>query len=125
MDRIRREVETGLEHGAKYFVTRPIFDPALLDALQQALAPFAGHVVPSTLLLKSVGMARYIDMNIDAISLPADLISRLKQSPDKAAEGMKIAAEGVQAARERGFGGALLSTMGWEHRLPEIIHRIK
>jgi hypothetical protein len=81
--------------------------------------------VPSVLLLKSLGMARYIHMNINAISLPEELITRLKKSPDKASEGMKIAAECVRAARGRGFGGALLSTMGWEHRLPEIIKGIK
>ena len=125
MDRVKHAVQNGLEQGAKYFVTRPVFDPSLLDALQQATAPLTGYIIPSILLLKSVGMARYIDMNIQNISLPAELITRLKKSPDKAAEGMKIAAEGVQAARERGFGGALLSTMGWEHRLPEIIHHIK
>ena len=125
MDRVKQEMENGLQRGAKYFVTRPVFDPSLLDALQEAISPLTGHVVPSVLLLKSLGMARYIDMNIDGISLPAELVTRLKKSPDKASEGMKIAAECVRAARERGFGGALLSTMGWEHRLPEIIKGIK
>ncbi len=125
MDRVKREIETGLEQGASYFVTRPVFDPSLLDGLQQALGSLSARVVPAVMLLKSLGMARYIDMNIDAISIPAELITRLKQSPDKAREGMKIAAEGVHDLRQRGFGGAMLSTMGWEHRLPEIISHIK
>ncbi len=125
MDRIKHEIENGLKRGAKYFVTRPVFDPSLLDALHQAISPLTRHVFPSVLLLKSLGMARYIDMNIDAISLPDELITRLKKSPDKAREGMKIAAECVQAIRDRGFGGTQLSTMGWEHRLPEIINHIR
>jgi len=125
MDRVKREIEEGLEEGAKYFVTRPVFDPTLLDALQETIGSLSSHVVPSVMLLKSLGMARYIDMNIDAISIPPDLVTRIKKSPDKAREGLKLAAEGARDLRERGFGGAMLTTMGWEHRLPEIVNQIK
>ncbi|MCF8029660.1 MAG: methylenetetrahydrofolate reductase [Desulfohalobiaceae bacterium] len=125
MDWIKQDMEKRLNQGAQYFVTRPVFDPALLDALQEAIGPLTPYVVPSVLLLKSLGMARYIDMNIDSLFMPPDLITRIKKSPDKANEGIKIAAETVHAIRERGFGGAMLSTMGWERRLPEIVNRIK
>jgi hypothetical protein len=53
------------------------------------------------------------------------LIQRLVKAPDKGREGVLLAAEAVSAIKAAGFSGVMLQTLGWEHRLPEIIAAIK
>jgi hypothetical protein len=73
------------------------------------------------LLLKSVGMARYIDRHMDNIKIPPATIDRIQASPDRVSECIKIASENIAMIKNEGFGGVLISTIGWEHRLPEIL----
>ena len=81
-------------------------------------------IIPTVLLLKSLGMARYIQRNMEHIHIPDELITRLQRAPDKVRECIKIASELVSKLKSGGFSGVLLSTMGWEHRLSEIIEGI-
>jgi 5,10-methylenetetrahydrofolate reductase len=75
-------------------------------------------------LLKSLGMARYMAKNMKNVHVPDELIKRIQQAPDKVRECVRIAQESVSAIKANGFGGAMISTMGWEDRLQEIIHGI-
>ena len=119
------EMKRRAEAGAEFFVTTPVFD---LDAI----APFAGQVdirqhnlVPSVMLLKSLGMARYIQRNMPHIHLSGDLIDRLQKCPDKTKESLRIARETIVAVREAGFKGVLISPMGWEDYLPELFEHLE
>jgi 5,10-methylenetetrahydrofolate reductase len=48
------------------------------------------------------------------------LIKRIRQSPDREAEGLKIAGETVAALKELAQGVQII-TLGWEHQLPAIL----
>ncbi len=106
--------------GAAFFITPPVY--AVED-----LARFADHLhgrratlIPTVLLLKSVGMARYINRHLEA-QVPEEFIERIQKSPDRGREGVQIAAEIVAALKAKGFSGVNLSTLGWEDRLPAIL----
>jgi hypothetical protein len=60
---------------------------------------------------------------VDHIYIPDDLIKRIQKSPEKVRECVLIAAEMVTALKAEGFSGVLLSTIGWEHKLPEILDK--
>jgi methylenetetrahydrofolate reductase (NADPH) len=107
--------------GARFFVTNPVFD---LEVLEKFLAQVGGrqaHVIPTVLLLKSVGMARYIDKHIEGLSIPEVFIDRIQKAPDRVRECVKIAAELVAALKGKGTSGVSLSTLGWEDKLPSIL----
>jgi 5,10-methylenetetrahydrofolate reductase len=78
-------------------------------------------VIPTVLLLKSAGMARYIDRNIPNISIPAEMIQTIQKAPDKIRECIKIAAELVRGLRDMGVPGVMISTIGWEDKLPQVL----
>jgi 5,10-methylenetetrahydrofolate reductase len=82
-------------------------------------------VVPTVLLLKSAGMARYIDRNIKGISIPAEMIMDIQKAPDKVGECIKIAAGIITRIRDMGMAGVLISTVGWEDKLPQILDEAK
>jgi 5,10-methylenetetrahydrofolate reductase len=82
-------------------------------------------VIPTILLLKSAGMARYIDRNIKEISIPSDTIRGIQKASDKVKECIRIAAELITRMKEMGMAGVLISTVGWEDRLPQILDEAK
>jgi 5,10-methylenetetrahydrofolate reductase len=110
--------------GATFFITPPLFDLPALDPFLQRVDRSQVTIIPTVLLLKSLGMARYIQRNVAHIYIPDELVTRLQRAPDKVRECVKIASETVAELKAAGFSGVLLSTMGWEHKLSEIIEGI-
>jgi 5,10-methylenetetrahydrofolate reductase len=112
------------EAGARFFVTPPIFDPALLEPYMKRIDRRRVVLFPTVLLLKSLGMARYIARNMPHIFLPDSVSERIAGTPDKVRECVRIAAELVSELKNKGFSGVYLATLGWEHKLPDIIDHI-
>jgi methylenetetrahydrofolate reductase (NADPH) len=73
------------------------------------------------LLLKSAGMARYIDRNIKGVSVPPEMIRDIQKAPDKPQECVRIAAGIVARLKDMGMAGVLISTAGWEDKLPQVL----
>jgi hypothetical protein len=66
-------------------------------------------------------MARYMARNMQDVYIPEALIERIRKSPDKVRECIRIAGELVTTLKREGFNGVLLAALGWEHKLPEIL----
>lgn len=116
-----KQMQHKIEGGVQFFVTPPLFD---LDFIQPFLARVdltQVSIVPTVLLLKSVGMARYIDRNLSHIFIPESLIERLQKSTDKQRECLNVAAEMARTLKQEGFSGIVLATIGWEHKLADIL----
>jgi len=115
------QMQKKIEAGARFFVTPPLFDPPSMDRFLQRSEGFGARILPTVLLLKSVGMARYIDRHLDNVHIPPSLISRIDGASDKVRECTRIAADLVRELKQRGFSGVVLATLGWERRLPDIV----
>ena len=121
LDREVEEVNKKIAAGAQYIITSPVFDLESVENLASTIDCQKKKVIPTVLLLKSVGMARYISQTQEYISIPDSIIDRIRKSSDKAGECIRIAREMIAALEAAGFGGVLISTVGWEHKLPEIL----
>jgi 5,10-methylenetetrahydrofolate reductase len=109
--------------GVRFFITPPVFDLSDLGPFLNRIDRKTVHIIPTILLLKSAGMARYMARNVEHIHIPETLISRIQGAPDKVRECILIAAEMVARLKDEGFSGACISTIGWEERLPDILER--
>jgi hypothetical protein len=78
-------------------------------------------LIPTVLLLKSAGMARYIDRNMKNISIPPEMIRGIQKAPDKQKQCINIAAELIGQLKEIDMAGAMISTAGWEDKVPRIL----
>ncbi len=114
------EMEKKIAAGAEFFITQPIFDLNLLTQFREKAAARA-KIIPTVLLLKSLGMARYIERNVRQIHMPKDLIKRLQKSKDKEAECVQVAAELTAGLKQAGYAGVLLSLGGAENRISDIM----
>ena len=101
------------EAGADFFIAPPVFDPRAFAEFSEKVNLKKTHVLPTVMLLKSVGMARYLDRHL-SVSVSQEIIKRMMHAPDKAIESLAIASETINALKEAGFAGVLISAMGWE-----------
>ena len=107
--------------GARFFITPPVFDLDRMAAFLQRVDHRKYKIVPTVLLIKSLGMARYIDRNLKHVNIPRTLLNRLKSAKDKARETLRIAREIIRTFEEEGFCGVQISTLGGEERLAELL----
>ena len=107
-----------LDLGIRFVVTSPIFDPRSLAGLMDRIDTGRVAVIPSVMVLKSAGMARYVDRNVRHVTVPADMIRRVEKAPDRERIGLRIAAEIVIQLKEMGLAGAVIQTRGWRNACP-------
>jgi 5,10-methylenetetrahydrofolate reductase len=118
------EMNKKIAAGTQFFITPPLFDLAAIEPFLKRVDREKTIIIPTVLLLKSLGMARYIARNMKDVDLPDEMIDRIRKAPDKVRECTRIAAELVTTLKREGFNGVLLATLGWEHKLPEILNLI-
>jgi 5,10-methylenetetrahydrofolate reductase len=121
LENLKKKVDLGVQ----YVVTNPIFDVRRFEQFMKRIEGIKIAVIPTVLLLKSAGMARYIDRNIKGISIPGEMIRDIQKAPDKVRECISIAARILTRMREMGMAGVLISTVGWEDKLPQILDEAK
>ena len=119
------ELDRKITAGAKFFVTPPVFDLESFSTFMKKAAGREAKIIPTVLLLKSVGMARYIDRHLDNVTVPSAVISRIQKAQDKVRECVDIAAELVSGLRKMGCNGVLIVPLGWEHKLLDILDGAK
>jgi len=118
------EMNKEIEAGVQFFITPPLFDLSAIAPFTKKVGLKKTKIIPTVLLLKSLGMARYIMRNLPHVYIPDSLVDRIQKSPDKVRECTLIASDMVTSLKNEGFSGVYLSTLGWEHKLPEILERL-
>ncbi|HAD03528.1 MAG: 5,10-methylenetetrahydrofolate reductase [Desulfuromonadales bacterium GWD2_61_12] len=108
--------------GTRFFQSQAVFVPAELERFMLAVRPLQVPVMLGVLLLRSANMARFLNANIPGVQVPAVLVDRLDAAVDPLAEGVAIAREMVQAARDL-CQGVHLMTLGHEDKISAILAR--
>ncbi|MBW1711431.1 MAG: methylenetetrahydrofolate reductase [Deltaproteobacteria bacterium] len=117
MDQLKEKIDLGVQ----FIVTSPIFDPRQLQQFTRRIEGSRTAIIPTVLLLKSAGMAKYIEQNLPNITIPPELIRSIQKAPNKPRQCVKIAGELIAQLKEMGMNGVMVSTAGWEDRLPQIL----
>jgi len=125
LDMELESLQKALDAGVEFIITTPVFDIHRFQHFVKRIDADRVAVIPTVLLLKSVGMARYIDRNIKHISIPSEMIRNIQKAPDKKATCIQIAAELVNQIKDIGMAGVMISTVGWEDKLPQLLDAAK
>jgi methylenetetrahydrofolate reductase (NADPH) len=112
------EEEMGL--GVEFFLTTSVYDLAQFEAFMQKARSFGAPVIAGLMVLKSAGMARYINKHVEGVVVPEGIIERLLKAPDKIAASVEIAAEIIKGLRGICQGVSIVA-MGWEEKVPAIL----
>jgi methylenetetrahydrofolate reductase (NADPH) len=114
------DLDRKIAAGARFFTTQAVFDVDALEKFRQQVGQRQAAIIPTVMLLKSVGMARYINAHME-MKIPEVFVTRIQKSSDRVRECVQIAAEFVAGVKKAGFPGVLVSTIGWEEKLPSIL----
>ena len=114
-----------INEGVEFVITTPVFDLHSFNQFLKKIEDYNVFVIPTVLLLKSAGMARYISRNIRHIFIPEEMIISIQKAPDKRKRCIEIAAELITELKNMGMPGVMISTIGWEDKLPMILDQVK
>ena len=106
--------------GAAYVIAPPVFDSTANAEFLSKVKALGVPVIASVFLIKSLAIAQYIANSDPSARITDDLIRRIRKSADREQEGIKIAGETIVALKDFAQG-VLIQTLGWEHRVPEIL----
>lgn len=112
--------------GANFFQTQAIYDIDKFKGFMQHARKHQVKILAGFVVLKSVGMARFLNNNVPGISVPEDLIAELKEAgKEKALDtGMDITARHIKRLKDEGIcDGVHIMAIGMEDKVPEIMKR--
>lgn len=121
IEKMKKQIDAGI----KFFITQPLFEFSMTEPFVNAAEKNGAKIIPTVLLLKSLGMARYMARNVTHVNMPAAVVERVMKAKDKVRECTDMAAEMVKQVQQEGYGGVNVSCMGWEDKLPEILGVMK
>lgn len=111
---------TKIDAGASYLITPPVFDLDKFADFMKRVQTLNVPVIPTVFLIKSLAIAQYIVNSEPGANISDELIRRIRKSSDRELEGIKIAGETIASLKDMA-DGVMLQTLGWEHKLPEIL----
>ncbi len=114
------DMEKKIRMGVEYFFTNPIYDPTLLETFVKKAAPFKVPIIVGITLLKSVGMARYINKHLEGAFIPDSIIDQLMKASDKRQASVEIAGHLIRAVRPL-CQGIQIIPIGWENLVPSVL----
>jgi methylenetetrahydrofolate reductase (NADPH) len=117
------ELETArlkVEAGARFIISPPVFDLERFASFMEKAKGLGVPIISTVFLLKTVGIARYMATYEPGAFIPEHLITRMRQAKDRELEGFVIAGETIKNLRGLAQGVQIV-TLGWEHRLPNIL----
>lgn len=120
LDQEVMEMEKKIAMGASFFFTSSIYDPGLFEEFVKRVAPFRVPILVSITLLKSAGMARYINKHVKGAVIPDRIIDRLMKASDKQKASIEIAGEIIRAIQPLCQGIQIIS-IGWENLIPALL----
>jgi len=118
---LQRRFEKKVAAGAQFFQSQLISDFERLGKFMDGIAAGSDRpILAGIFLLKSAKNARFINRCVPGVEIPEVIIQRLEMAENPLQEGMKIAAEQVQMARQLCQGVHMMAVRR-EDLIPEIL----
>jgi len=109
------------DRGADFFITSPVFDLKRFERFMTVVRQMTdAPVIAETVILKSVGTARYINRHLPGVEVPDRYMDALYSAGSREKASMEITAELI-----RGFmglcEGVSIRALGWERKVPAYL----
>ncbi len=114
------KMEKKVKAGAQFFQTQAVYEIDKFDQFIKKAKDFNVPIMAGIVLLKSAGMAKYMNQNVAGVHVPDELINKMKDAQDKVATSVDIAAEIIK--RLKPFcQGVHIMPIGWDKYVPRVL----
>jgi len=114
------KMEKKIKAGASFFQTQAVYDVGAFEKFMRRVAPFKIPVLAGIILLKSAGMARFMNKNVAGVFVPEPLIQRMAKAEDRVKTSIEIAAELIKDLKGM-CQGVHIMPIGWESKVPAVL----
>ncbi len=111
-----------VDAGARFFQTQAVFDADAFARFMEEAKAFGVPVMAGIILLKSAGMARFMNANIAGVHVPQPLIDEMAATAkeDRPAKSVEIAARIMRKVKDI-CQGIHIMPLGWEKQVPAVL----
>jgi len=117
------DMEKKIRSGADFFFTHSVYDVSLFEAFVKKVAHFKVPIIVGITLLKSVGMARYVNKHMEGASIPDSIIDQLMKASDKRQASVEIAGHLIKTLKPL-CQGVQIIPIGWENLIPSVLDTV-
>lgn len=108
--------------GAQFVQTQAVYDAGAFEEFMKRIEHLDLPVLVGIVMLKSAGMAKYMNRAVPGVSVPDKYVQRLSDAAkeDRAKVSVDICGEIIRNCKDL-CQGAHLMTLGWDKYVPDII----
>jgi methylenetetrahydrofolate reductase (NADPH) len=114
------KMERKVKAGAQFFQTQAVYDPKAFEPFMNQVKHLNVAVMVGIVLLRSAGMARYMNKNVAGIHVPDALIEEMENAEDRAKKGVEIAGRLIREMKGM-CQGVHVMAIGTEKLVPAIL----
>ena len=115
-----RKMERKVKAGARFFQTQAVYDVERFARFMAAAKDYGVPVMAGIVLLKSAGMARFMNRNVAGVHVPESLIEEMDQAANKRQKSVEIAARLINQLAAL-CQGVHIMAIGWEKLIPAVL----
>jgi len=119
-----KEMEEMTKMGTGYFLTTPIFDLDKFAKFIQQTNTFGIPVIAEVMILRTAGMAQFLNRHLKSGLVPEWIIQKLARAPDKQKASIEIFADIVSGLKDL-CQGVHIITIGAEEKLKNYLDAAK
>ena len=90
------KLEKKVRCGAEFIQTQAVYDVGMFEEFMEVTSHLEVPIIAGLIPLKSFSMAQFMNKYISGISVPEEIMSRIKDAPDPVEEGLSIASETIK-----------------------------
>jgi methylenetetrahydrofolate reductase (NADPH) len=114
------KLEKKVKAGAEFIQTQAVYEPDKFAKFMKDAGQFGVPVMVGIVLLRSAGMAKFMNKNVAGIHVPDEMIEEMDKAEDKGKKGIEIAARLIKEMKGM-CQGVHIMAIGMEHKVPDII----
>ncbi len=116
------KMERKIEEGAQFFQTQAIYDPKVFENFMNKASKFNVPVLCGIVIIKSAGMAKYMNNFVPGVLVPDSMITPLKEASkeDRPKKSLELMADFINEVKPM-CQGLHIMAMGWEKYVPELL----
>jgi 5,10-methylenetetrahydrofolate reductase len=118
------KMEKKVKAGAQFFQTQAVYDSKAFESFMNRVKHLNVAVMVGIVLLRSAGMARYMNKNVAGIHVPDALIEEMDKAEDRTKKGVEIAARLIREMKGM-CQGVHIMAIGTEKLVPAILDAAK
>lgn len=116
------KMEKKIEAGAKFFQTQAVYDLKSFEKFMKIVERYNVPVLGGIVLLKTAGMAKYMNENVAGVSVPERYIKMMAaaKKEERPKVSIQIAAELIKGMKNLCHGIHIMP-LGWEKYVPQVL----